>query len=135
MQTRFHKAMLNGTLLSRARQMRSEPTDAERKLWEGLRRGSFDVKFKRQHPVGGYIVDFYCPQRKLIIELDGGQHMESAEYDERRTVVLAKDGFRVLRFWNNDVLENIDGVLDIIMQALQRAPSPPPSPMDKWERE
>jgi very-short-patch-repair endonuclease len=71
----------------------------------------------------------------LIIELDGGQHMESAEYDEQRTVVLAKDGFRVLRFWNNDVLTNIDGVLEVVMQALQQAPSPPPSPIDKWERE
>jgi very-short-patch-repair endonuclease len=64
----------------------------------------------------------------LIIELDGGQHAESIEYDERRSSILAKDGFRVLRFWNNDVLENIESVLESIIQALQQAPSPQPLP-------
>ncbi len=133
MQTRFRDALLNGTLLARARQMRSEATDAERKLWAHLRRNSLGVKFKRQYAVHGYIVDFCCPQRKLIIELDGGQHAERVAYDQNRTEVLIKEGFRVLRFWNNDVLQNIEGVLESIMQALQ-TPSPPPSPIEKWER-
>jgi very-short-patch-repair endonuclease len=110
--------------------MRSAATDAERKLWQNLRRANLGVKFKRQYVARGYIVDFCCPQQRLIIELDGGQHAESIEYDERRSSILARDGFRVLRFWNNDVLENIDGVLEIIMEALRQAPSP----MEKWER-
>ena len=108
--------------------MRSAATDAERKLWEKLRREGFGVKFKRQYAVRGYIVDFCCPQRKLIIgEPDGGQHMESSAYNERRTRILAQDRFRVLRFWNSDVVENLDGVLESIMQALrqEQAPSPP----------
>ena len=134
MQTRF-KALLNGTLLARSRQMRSEATDAERKLWQNLRRANLGLKFKRQYAARGYIVDFCCPQRRLIIELDGGQHAENIEYDDRRSSVLGKDGFKVLRFWNSDVLENIDGVLETIMEALQQAPSPQPSPMEKWERE
>jgi crossover junction endodeoxyribonuclease RuvC len=129
MQTRFRNALLNGTLLSRSRQMRSAATDAERKLWEKLRREGFGVKFKRQYAIRGYIVDFCCPQRKLIIELDGGQHMESSAYDERRTRILAQDGFRVLRFWNSDVVENLDGVLESIMQALRQEQAPSPSPL------
>ena len=132
-QTRFRNALLNGVLLSRSRQMRSEPTDAERKLWAQLRRSSLGVKFKRQYAVRGYIVDFCCPERRLIIELDGGQHAETLAYDERRSNLLAQDGFRVLRFWNSDVVENIQGVLESIMDALQ-TPSPPPSPIEKWER-
>jgi len=119
MQTRFYNALLNGSLLARSRQMRSEATAAERKLWQNLRRANLGVKFKTQYAARGYIVDFYCPQQRLIIELDGGQHAESIEYDERRSSILGKDGFRVLRFWNSDVLENIEGVLESIMQALQ----------------
>src|SRR5260370_12415788 len=103
MQTRFRNALLNGALLERSRQMRSEPTDAERKLWEKLRRGGLGVKFKRQYALCGYIVDFCCPQQRLIVELDGGQHAESVAYDEQRTQILGNEGFRVLRFWNNDV--------------------------------
>lgn len=134
MQTRFRNSLLNGVLLARSRHMRSEPTDAENKLWVRLRRNALGVKFKRQYVVRGYIVDFGCPERQLIIEVDGGQHAETRAYDERRSSVLAKDGFRVLRFWNTDVLENIDGVLESIMQALQQPPSPQPSPIEKWER-
>jgi very-short-patch-repair endonuclease len=134
MQTRFNKALLNGTLLARSRQMRSEATDAERKLWQNLRRGNLGVKFKRQYTARGYIVDFCCPQRRLVIELDGGQHAENVEYDQRRSSILGKDGFTVLRFWNTDVLENIDGVLESIIQALQQPPSPQPSPMEEGER-
>ncbi len=133
MQTRFRDSLLNGTLLARARQMRSEATDAERKLWAHLRRKNLGVKFKRQYVVRGYIVDFCCPERRLIVELDGGQHAETLAYDERRSSLLAQDRFRVLRFWNSDVLQNIEGVLESIVQALQ-TPSPPPSPIEKWER-
>jgi crossover junction endodeoxyribonuclease RuvC len=70
------------------------------------------VRFKRQYSVRGYIADFYCPKLKLIIELDGGQHAESAAYDDRRSLILSKEGFRILRFWNSDVTENMDAVLE-----------------------
>jgi very-short-patch-repair endonuclease len=126
MQTRFNKALLNGKLQMRSRHMRSEPTDAERKLRERLRRHNLGVKFKRQYAVRGYIVDFCCPQGKLIIELDGGQHADTLTYDQRRTEILSKEGFKVLRFWNNDALQNIDGVMECIMQELQ---PPLPSPL------
>ncbi len=81
------------------------------------------MKFRRQHPVGNYIVDFYCDEAKLAIELDGGQHAMSSEYDLERTEELQRKGIRVLQFWNNEVLGNLDGVLERIAEALT-----PPSP-------
>jgi very-short-patch-repair endonuclease len=83
------------------------------------------LKFKRQYPIGGFIVDFYCLERKLVIELDGSEHAEQVAYDERRTRLLAAKGFRVVRFWNNDVLTNMEGVLQAIVGAAEEAaPSP-----------
>ena len=103
--------------------MRSEPTDAERRLWERLRRDAFGVKFKRQYAIGGYITDFCCPRHKLIIELDGGQHAEQAEYDNERTAKLQSFGYRIIRFWNSEISENIEGVLETIYNELNK-PSP-----------
>jgi very-short-patch-repair endonuclease len=109
-----------------ARRLRATMTDAEAKLWYHLRnRQLLGLKFVRQQPVGPYIADFACREADLIIELDGGQHGEpdSIAYDERRTTVLAEHGCDVIRFWNSDVFENIDGVLETIAAKLQ-APSP-----------
>ena len=93
-------------------------TDAEWRLWYRLRAHCFDGhKFKRQVPVGPYVVDFACLGRKLIIEIDGGQHAENGR-DAIRDEYLRIEGFRILRFWNNDVLRNTDGVLEVIMSTL-----------------
>ena len=102
------------------RALRREQTDAERRLWLALGdRRLAGVKFRRQHPIGAWIVDFVCLERKLIVELDGGQHTE----------FLVRHGYRVLRFWNNEALANWPGVLQRIVEALGgRRPSPRPSP-------
>jgi very-short-patch-repair endonuclease len=102
-------------------------TDAERRLWYLLRAHRFaGFKFKRQIPIGRYIVDFVCLAERLIIEVDGGQHADR-DSDVRRDQWLEDQGFRVLRFWNNEVLNNTDGVLDVIVEHLGRS-SPSPSP-------
>ena len=106
--------------VSRARSLRQGSTDAEALLWSQLRSHQMlGFQFRRQEPIGKYIVDFVCYQRRLIIELDGGQHQEQAGYDLERTEWLNRRGFKVIRFWNDDVLGNIDGVLDSILMALQ----------------
>ena len=113
-----------------ARGLRRRQTDAERRIWACLRdRRLLDVKFTRQVPIGPYIVDFCCRERKLIVELDGGQHSARVDYDEGRTALLQALGYRVLRFWDNEALSNTDGVLQRIAEALTSArPSPRPSP-------
>jgi very-short-patch-repair endonuclease len=109
--------------------MRSNQTDAEERLWQILRAKRLAAyKFKRQLVIDDYIVDFACLQRRLIVEADGGQHAESAR-DGRRDAHLNAQGFRVLRFWNNDVFENEEGVLTSIFDALQ-SPLPNPSPAE-----
>ena len=114
----------DGRLREFAKGMRSNPTDAERKLWTLLRAHRFDGhKFKRQVPIGPFIVDFVCLRARLIIEADGGQHSESAR-DVCRDKWFADNDFRVLRVWNNDVLTDLDGVADAILAALQAIPSP-----------
>ena len=107
----------------RARRLRREQTVAERRLWRQLRdRQLLGEKFRRQHPIAPYIVDFVCLSRKLIVELDGGQHAERRKaYDKNRDDYLRRKGFRVLRFWNNDVLGNLDGVLGRIRRELEAA--------------
>jgi very-short-patch-repair endonuclease len=105
------------SLIANARTLRKRSTDAEIKLWNHLRaRRLMGLKFRRQCPLGCYIVDFICIEEKLIIELDGGQHNENRQhdYDERRTEFLNGLGFKVIRFWNNDVLSQFDVVLDEI---------------------
>ena len=100
--------------------MRGSPTDSERVLWTHLRKrrlGGF--RFRRQHPVGGFIVDFACPQLSFAIELDGSQHDEGRSKDDWRSEKLAEEGYRVLRVWNNEVLGNLDGVSDVIYAAVE----------------
>lgn len=98
---------------NRARNLRQNPTDAERTLWEKIRnRQLIDAKFRRQHPIGKYIVDFVCLKCRLVVEVDGGQHTENSEHDAQRTHELNELGFTVVRYWNNEVLTNLDGVLE-----------------------
>jgi very-short-patch-repair endonuclease len=97
---------------ARARELRHNQTDAERKFWSRVRdRRFFGLKFRRQVPVGPYIADFQCFDKRIIVELDGGQHASNSIRDLKRTEYLESQGFRVIRFWDNDVLRNIDGVL------------------------
>ncbi|HEY4345338.1 MAG TPA: endonuclease domain-containing protein [Parvibaculum sp.] len=112
--------------IQHARNLRVNQTDAEKRLWSHLRnRAFFGFKFRRQAPIGPFIVDFLCEERKLIVELDGGQHGEQAEADARRSGYLQAQGYRVNRFWNNDTLANTEGVLTLILAALREAPHPP----------
>jgi len=100
--------------------LRKNSTDAERHLWWRLRQRQLaGFRFRRQVPLGPYIADFVCLSAKLIVEVDGGQHAERPEQDERRSAWLAANGFDVLRFWNNDVLGNTEGVLEAILRALE----------------
>jgi len=120
-------------LLGFAKRMRGEAPDAEKKMWWILRsRKMSGFKFRRQVPIGGYVVNFYCVKSRLVIELDGGQHADGAsvEYDERRTARLNELGVRVVRFWDCDVLKHADDVAESIWR-VRRAdfePSPRPSP-------
>src|ERR1041385_991674 len=98
-------------IIDRARQLRINPTEAERRLWSALRdRRLRGCRFRRQHPVGDYIVDFASTRHRLIVEADGGQHADNIE-DQQRTAWLESEGWRVLRFWNNDILANTEGVV------------------------
>jgi very-short-patch-repair endonuclease len=100
-----------------ARSLRKNQTEAERRLWRELRQRAIGVRFRRQAPIGPYIVDFVSFERKLVIELDGGQHLENPK-DEIRDAWLTQSGLRVLRFWNNEVLANTEGVMTVILRAL-----------------
>ena len=103
----------------RARILRRDSTDVEKVLWQKLRNAQLGAKFRRQELIFGYTVDFVSHDHRLIVELDGGQHAERAELDQRRSRVLEQAGFRVLRFWNNDVNDNLDGVLSTIKARLE----------------
>jgi very-short-patch-repair endonuclease len=104
---------------SRPKELRNNPTEAERILWQYLRlRQLGGHKFRRQQPLGEFIVDFVCLEKRLVVEVDGGQHSSKVAYDEQRTTWLEQQGFRVLRFWNNEVLQNVEGVKEAIWQAL-----------------
>src|SRR5258706_11618071 len=106
-------------IFGRAKQLHREMTPAEAKLWVHLRAHRMgDVHFRNQHAIGNHIVDFCAPRRKLIIELDGSQHLEQEEYDVERTEYLKSKGYKVLRFWNNDVMNDIDSVLYVIWDTL-----------------
>lgn len=114
-----------------AKLLRKEQTEAEKKLWSKLRNRRLNgYKFKRQVPKGPYVVDFYCADARLIIELDGGQHADDAavKHDAKRTRYLQESGFRVLRFWNNEIFENLDGVAYTIWSKLQEPPLPDSAP-------
>jgi very-short-patch-repair endonuclease len=112
-------------ILTNAKSLRSHQTEAEQRLWYHLRAHRFmEMKFKRQKPIGRYIVDFICVERQLIIELDGGQHAEQLAYDRQRDAWLRSKGYTVLRFWNNEVMQQLEGVLEQIRLTLT-APAPP----------
>ncbi|MCI0542484.1 endonuclease domain-containing protein [bacterium] len=100
------------------RELRKNATPQEVLLWARLRRKNIGHRFRRQHSFGKFIVDFYCPEKKLVIEIDGSQHEENLEYDSERTRILEELGICVLRFWNNEVDKNIDGVMMKIMKSL-----------------
>jgi very-short-patch-repair endonuclease len=108
------------------KRLRVNSTDAERRLWAVLRnRRLLGYKFRRQHPIGRFVVDFACTRHRLVIEADGGQHADN-EADERRTAWLESQGWRVIRFWNPDILRNAEGVVTMILQALEEnSPHPP----------
>lgn len=106
--------------MHQAGELRKEPTPAERKLWSRLRNNQLNgVSFRRQHAVGNYIPDFCAIKEKLIIELDGSQHLEQEEYDEERTKDLELLGYKVMRFWNNQIMNEMDGVILVIIYALE----------------
>ncbi|HEX9275225.1 MAG TPA: DUF559 domain-containing protein [Casimicrobiaceae bacterium] len=116
-----------------ARELRRSETDAERKLWHFLRdRHLGGQKFRRQHVVGPYIADS-CVERGLIVELDGGQHAEQQRHDARRTEFLVARGFKVIRFWDNEVLTQMEAVLESILREFVSRPSPQPSPRKRGE--
>lgn len=105
----------------KAIKLRHEPTPAEVRLWRYLRADQLDgFSFRRQNAIGPFITDFCCIKANLVIEEDGGQHLEQADYDRQRTAFLESQGYRVLRFWNNDVMKNIEGVVSTIQEALMR---------------
>ena len=108
-------------LKQRRKGLRNNATEAERMLWERLKRGKLGSKFSRQHSIDCFILDFYCPSKKLAIELDGSQHgeKENHEYDKERTYILNQRNIRVLRFWNHEVMKNIDNVCQEIQDELR----------------
>jgi len=117
---RTRRSLLTGT----ARKLRIESTDAERRLWYLLRGRRLEgFKFRRQFAIGRYVADFVCLERRLIVELDGGQHSEQTRQDEERTRFLTERGFRVRRFWNDEALAQTEAVLSVILGDLQ-SPSP-----------
>ena len=110
---------------NRARTFRRTFTDAEMRLWQLLRRRNLkDFKFRRQHPIGPYIADFICLERRLVIEVDGSQHQQQSGYDSKRAMGLEAAGYQVLRFWDNDVLSQSESVMQAIYDALNASPSP-----------
>ena len=121
---------------SKAQELRQRSTDAEQALWKRLRnRQLAECKFRRQVPLGKYIVDFVCFERKVVIEVDGGHHQEQVSSDAVRTTWLESQGFQVLRFWNHEVLADTEAVQEALLVALQESspspdsPSPQPSPV------
>ena len=126
-----HPSRLPEDLRTWARDLRTRMTDAELLLWHLLRnRRIANTKFRRQHPLGRYILDFYCEEKKLCIELDGSQHAEAKDYDASRTEWLHAQGIQVLRFWNNQMLSETEAVMETIYSAIVTPPTPDllPSP-------
>ena len=107
-------------IFARAKELHRNMSPAEAELWKHLRAYRMgEMDFRNQHAIGNYIVDFCAPRKKVIIDLDGSQHLEQAEYDDERTKYLEAHGYRVLRFWNNDVMNNINTVLKVIWDVLR----------------
>ena len=126
-------AQPGSSLLTRAKSMRREATPAERRLWAGVRdRQCGGLKFRRQVPIGPFIADLYCASERLVVELDGVSHIDSVT-DGARDAWMEAQGLRVLRFFNRDVLGNLEGVLISIQQAVARPPPPGPLPQGEGE--
>jgi very-short-patch-repair endonuclease len=105
-----------------AHKLRQHPTEAESLLWHVLRMHQLDnIHFRRQHAIGPYIVDFCAPRIKLVIEVDGSQHLDQQEHDAARTAFLANKGYRVLRFWNSEVMDQLDAVAQAVLDAIAEA--------------
>lgn len=120
--------MLNKKTKDFSRELRKHQTDAERKIWQRLRDRNFlNLKFKRQYVIDSYIVDFCCPEKMLIIEIDGSQHQDQKSYDDNRKKHLEGKGYTIIRFWNNEVLKEPEVILDAIYQKIN-APHPNPLP-------
>jgi very-short-patch-repair endonuclease len=114
----------------RARAPRQDMTEAEKQIWQILRSRQMEGhKFRRQVPIGRYIADFVCHDARLIVEIDGGQHDSSSPREIQRTEFLQNEGYRVLRFWNDEIRENLDGVHHTIVDALAMSAPPKPSPI------
>ncbi len=108
-------------ILHLAGELRKETTPAEKKLWAHLRLMHADgIRFRRQYAIGPFITDFCAPRRKIIIEVDGSQHLEQEEYDQERTSYLEAQGYKVIRFWNNDVMNNIESIIFAIRHVLEQ---------------
>ncbi len=105
--------------IRRAAALRKEMTPAEHKLWSALQGKQLGVKFRRQHAIGPYITDFCCIKEKLVIEVDGSQHLDQVDYDDDRTAYFQSRGYRVLRFWNNQIMQDLNGVIIAIQQVLE----------------
>ena len=123
----MHLTFNHPRLIERRRELRANQTDSEKLLWSRLRGKQLNgLKFWRQYSIGPYIVDFYCPTQRLVVEVDGSQHMEKEqkEYDDERTASFNAMNIRVIRFWSNEVLNNIDGVLARIEEAVSPSNSP-----------
>ena len=117
-----------------ARHFRSSMTDAEQALWKRIRKRQAGCRFRRQHPIGPFIADFACIEKRLVIELDGGQH-QSSPTDPARDAWLRRHGYNVLRFWNTDVLQNMEGVLAVVLSHLARTSPHPGLPQQAGEGE
>jgi very-short-patch-repair endonuclease len=115
------RANATETAQAHARTLRRDTSDAEQRFWQHLRnRQMGGAKFRRQHPIGPFIADFCCIEANLVVEVDGGQHAERPEEDERRTAYMGSKGYRVIRFWNNEVLQRLESVLQEIEAELKK---------------
>jgi very-short-patch-repair endonuclease len=131
------KEMQRQTIVARSRNLRTNMTGPEQKLWHELRGDKLGVRFRREHRIGSYIADFYCPKANLVVEVDGDSHDEREDYDARRTHWMTQQSLRVLRFTNDDVLKHLEAVVESIAAQCScgARPSPQPSPLSTGERE
>ena len=127
--TRFD---LTKSKTARARRLRRDSTVVEMKLWQRLRNRQLGVDFRRQHPAGSFILDFYAPALQLAVELDGGQHAEAARQDAARDAWLSQRGVTIMRFWNSDITENLVGVLETIAAKVAQLQSSKVTPTRRW---
>jgi very-short-patch-repair endonuclease len=130
--SRFNRTALK---TERARRLRRDATDVERRLWQKLRGAQIDgASFRRQHPAGNYILDFYCAALRLAIELDGGQHATAAGRDRMRDEWLSQRGVTVLRFWNSDITQNLSGVLEVIAVKVSELKAQGANSTSRWRQ-